>query len=108
MFETFSPDNDARWSTMLRTNSLAARQKSDLLRGKPVSVCCLKYDARRIAYFLRPLFPVQSGLRNPRSVQALRDTLGKSDHGDGVGIDTSRIEQNQVACSVDGVKSEDG
>src|SRR5947207_10009997 len=48
-----SPDNDARGSTMSRTVSPSARQKSDLLQGKPVSVWCLKHDALSVAYVRR-------------------------------------------------------
>jgi hypothetical protein len=33
-------------------------------------------------------------------VQALRDPLGKEDHGDGLGVDMRRVEQNEVARAI--------
>jgi hypothetical protein len=37
----------------------------------------------------------------------LRDALGKPDNGDWSGVDVRRIEQNQIARSVDRIKGED-
>ena len=39
-------------------------------------------------------------------MQALRDALGKTDNGSWLGVDMRRVEQNQIAGAIDGIKGE--